>query len=133
MKIPTRELSLIRKARVARVATVDNKGMPHVVPVCPVLDGPKIYFASETTGKKIRNLRKKPSIAMVFDEYHDSWRGLKGVMVQGRAKIVDRKTFDRIKAKLYKKYRQYESAAELEYGESSIIEMTIQNKVGWSM
>src|SRR5690349_8740766 len=117
MKIPTRELSLIRKARVARVATVDSKGMPHVVPVCPVLAGPKVYFASETTAQKIRNIRRKPSIAMVFDEYHDSWRGLKGVMIQGRAKIVDSKTFNRIRAMLYKKYPHYESDAALEFGE----------------
>jgi nitroimidazol reductase NimA-like FMN-containing flavoprotein (pyridoxamine 5'-phosphate oxidase superfamily) len=107
--------------------------MPHVVPVCPILDGAKVYFASETTGKKIRNLRKKPSIAMVFDEYHDSWRGLKGVMIQGQAKIVDRKTFERVRTKLYKKYPPYKTAAALEYGESSIIEIAILQKVGWGM
>src|SRR3954471_15283198 len=133
MKIPTKELTFIRKAKVARVATVDNKGVPHVVPVCPVLSGPKVYFASETKAKKIQNIKQKPAIAMIFDEYHDSWRGLKGVMIQGRPKIVDRKTFNRIRTMLYRKYPQYKSAAALEYGESSIIEITIQHKFGWSM
>src|SRR4051812_958001 len=106
MKIAAKHLSLMKKAKVARVATVDPDGMPHVVAVCPILDGTKIYFASETSAKKVRNIRKNPVIAMVFDEYHDSWRGLKGVMIQGKPKIVGRKTFERVRAKLYRKFPQ---------------------------
>jgi len=38
------EASFIRWERVARLATVDAEGQPHVVPVCPVLDGDHLVF-----------------------------------------------------------------------------------------
>ena len=131
MKIPNRELSFIKKMGVARVATADAGGMPHVVPVCPLVEGSRIYFASESSAKKVQNIKANPKIAIVFDEYHDSWRGLKGVMFRGRARLVDRKMFTRIRSKLYKKYPKYESDAALEFGESCVIEVTPGGKVAW--
>ena len=131
MKIPSRELSLMKKMGVARVATVDAGGVPHVVPVCPLVEGSRIYFASESSAKKIQNIKTNPEIAIVFDEYRDSWRGLKGVMIRGQAKLVDRKMFARVRSKLYKKYPKYESDAPLEFGESSVIEITPEGKVAW--
>ena len=44
--------------RVARVATAGSAGMPHVVPVCHVLVGGRIYFASGDDGRKVKNLRE---------------------------------------------------------------------------
>jgi len=44
---------------------------------------------------------------------------------------IDRKTFTRVRSKLYKKYPKYESDAALEFGESSVIEITPQEKVAW--
>ena len=131
MKIPSRELSFIKKMGVARVATADAEGMPHVVPVCPLVEGSRIYFASESSARKIQNIKANPEIAIVFDEYHDSWRGLKGVMIRGQAKLVDRKMFAHVRSKLYKKYPKYESDAALEFGESSVIEITPEGKVAW--
>src|SRR5262245_2031745 len=115
MKIPNRELSFMKKMGVARVATVDAEGVPHVVAVCPLVEDSRLYFASESGAKKVRNIKANPEIAMVFDEYHDSWRGLKGVMIRGRARLVDQKTFSRVRSKLYKKYPKYESDAALEF------------------
>ena len=129
--LASRELQFVKSQRVAHLATADASGRPHVVPVCPVVEGVKIYIASETKAKKIRNLRKNSNVTFVFDEYHDSWRGLKGVMIQGRAKVVDAKTFKRMRTKLYKKYPKYESDAALEYGESSIIEVIAKKKLAW--
>ena len=131
MKIPNRELSFMRKMGVARIATSDAECAPHAVPVCPLVEGSRLYFASETNAKKVRNIKANPQIVIVFDEYHDSWRGLKGVMIRGRARIVDRKTFIRVRSKLYKKYPKYESDAALEFGESCVVEIIPKEKVAW--
>src|SRR5262249_40855377 len=103
----------------------------HVVPVCPLVEGSRLYFASESNAKKIQNIKSNPEIAIVFDDYRDSWRGLKGVMIRGRAKMVDRKTFNRVRSRLYKKYPKYESDAVLEFGESSVVEIMPRQKVAW--
>jgi len=55
--------------RVCRVATAGGRGMPHLVPVCQALAGGKIYFAAGSDGRKAH---------------------LKGVMVQGRARLIPR-------------------------------------------
>ena len=121
----------MKRLGVARVATVNDEGKPHVVPVCPLVENSKLYFASETGAKKIRNIKANHEIAIVFDEYRDSWRGLKGVMIRGRARLVDQKTFNHVRSKLYKKYPRYESDAALEFGESSIIEIVSKQKLSW--
>jgi nitroimidazol reductase NimA-like FMN-containing flavoprotein (pyridoxamine 5'-phosphate oxidase superfamily) len=131
MRISAPELSFIKKMGVARVATVDAECVPHVTPVCPLVESSRIYFGSETSSKKVRNIKANPEIAIVFDEYHDSWRGLRGVMIHGRARLVDRKTFNRVRSKLYKKYPKYESDAALEFGESSVVEINPERKVSW--
>jgi nitroimidazol reductase NimA-like FMN-containing flavoprotein (pyridoxamine 5'-phosphate oxidase superfamily) len=131
MKISNRELSFMRKMGVARLATADAECVSHVVPVCPLVENSRVYFASETSAKKVRNIKANPQIAIVFDEYHDSWRLLKGVMIRGRARMVDRKTFNRVRSKLYKKYPKYESDAPLEFGESCVVEVIPKEKVAW--
>ena len=133
MKISNAESSFIKMLGVARVATVSAEGVPHVVPVCPLLDGSRIYFASESGAKKMHNIEANPEIAIVFDQYRESWRGLKGIMIEGHAKLVDRKTFNRVRSKLYKKYPRYESDAALEFGESSIIEVVPKKKFSWGL
>ena len=131
MKISNRELFFVRKMGVARVATADAECVPHFVPVCPLVENSRVYFASETSARKVRNVKANPQITIVFDEYDDSWRNLKGVMLRGRARVVDRKTFDHVRAKLYKKYPKYESDAPLEFGESCVIEIIPKEKVAW--
>jgi nitroimidazol reductase NimA-like FMN-containing flavoprotein (pyridoxamine 5'-phosphate oxidase superfamily) len=53
---------LIDRERVCRVATTGADGQPHLVPVCHVLAGDKIYFGSGDDGRQVRNLRANPHI-----------------------------------------------------------------------
>ncbi len=39
---------------------VDASGGPHVFPVCHVWRGGKLYFAAETTSRKVQYLRTNP-------------------------------------------------------------------------
>ena len=108
MRLTKAVTQLIEWERVCRVATVGEAGVPHLVPVCHVVRDGKIYFASGDDGRKVLNLRANPRLALTVDLYSDAWAHIKGVMVQGRAALIDKgPRFRKIRALLYRKYPQY--------------------------
>ena len=131
MKLTKLESEFIRSQNVGRVASVDTDGVVHNVPVCPVLDGGKVYFGSESNAKKVRNIKQNPRAAIVFDVYSDSWKKLRGVLLQCRVRIVDPALFKKSRRKLYGKYPQYETESPLEPENSVIIELQPEKKFSW--
>jgi PPOX class probable F420-dependent enzyme len=123
------ERELVRWARVARIATVDADGRPHVVPVSPVLHGDVVLFATDEESAKVRNLRRNPHVAMMFDEYSEDWKNaLRGVMVRGTARVLDHgPEWDAARDMLYRKYEQYEEVSPIEPGRSVIVEIQIES------
>ena len=125
------EKEFVATARTARVATVDARGVPHNVPVCPLLDGDTICFATEKGAKKLRNIEANPQVAVVVDEYVEGWDHLRGVMVQGNARVVGKAEFRRLRKKLYTKFLQYRSAAAIGESDSVIVRITPGRKFSW--
>jgi len=124
---------LIARERVCRVATTGSAGAPHVVPVVHVLVDGKVCFASSGTAKKIEHLRANPHAALTVDVYTEDWAGLKGVMVQGTAALIDRgPRFRKLRDALYRKYPQYPEEATLEEGDV-IVEITPHHVFCWGM
>ena len=124
----------VRWARVCRVATVSAEGVPHLIPVCHVLAGQKLYFGSGKDGAKIRNLKANPRITVTVDEYSDHWDGLKGAMVQGHARLIERgPEFTRFRDLLYEKYPQYPKEAALATSDSVIVEVTPTRVFTWGL
>lgn len=133
MKITTKEKDFVQSLRVARVATVASDGVPHNVPVCPVFEKNKIYFGTERGARKVRNIQGNPSVTIVFDEYSEAWDYLRGVMLQGKARIVNRKEFRVLRNKIYAKYSQYERSAPIGERDSVIVEVTPERKFSWGI
>ena len=120
------EASFVRWERVARFATVDEDGAPHVVPICPALDGDAIVFASEATAK-LQHLRVDPRCAVVFDSYVEDWNLNRQVQIRGTATIVeDGPEWDRAKALLDEKFRQYEPLFPIRPGGSVMVVVRIE-------
>ena len=125
---------LVARERVCRVATANAEGLPHLVPVCHVVAGGKLYIGSGDDGAKVRNLKANPKITVTVDLYSDHWALLKGVMVQGTAKLIARgPAFQRAKRKLYEKYPQYSKEAALSPSDSVIIEITPTHVFEWGL
>jgi len=125
---------LLEWERVCHVATVSSRRVPHLVPVCHVVVNGKLYFASEKDARKVRNLRTTPSIAVTVDLYSDDWSQLKGVMIQGTAKLIEKgPRFRGIRKRLYAKYPQYPQQAALAQSESVIVEVTPTNVFSWGL
>ncbi len=109
-----------------RFASVDADGAPHVVPICPVLDGDKLVFASDPTAK-VRFLRENPRCAVVFDSYVEEWNMNHQVQIRGTAQIfAEGPDWERAQALLDEKFRQYEPMFPLTPGETLIVEVTIE-------
>ncbi len=120
------------RQRVAHVATTSPTGVPHVVPVCLCVEGGRLYFASGKTGRKIRDLRTNPQIAVSADDYTEAWDRLRGVVVSGTARIHARTaTFRRIRRRLYQKYPQYPAEAALGDGDSVVVEIIPRRVFAW--
>jgi nitroimidazol reductase NimA-like FMN-containing flavoprotein (pyridoxamine 5'-phosphate oxidase superfamily) len=134
MRLPKKLSRLIDRERVCRVATAGARGLPHLVPVCHVLIGDKIYFASGDDGRKVLNLRENPQIALTVDLYSEDWSHLRGVMVQGRVALIERgPRFKRVRARLYAKFPQYPKEAALATSDSVIVEVTPTKVFSWGL
>jgi nitroimidazol reductase NimA-like FMN-containing flavoprotein (pyridoxamine 5'-phosphate oxidase superfamily) len=131
MRMTKAQARMLERERVAHVATVGS-GMPHLVPVCHVLAGGKLYFGSGRRGRKVLNVRKNPRLAMTVDLYSDDWSHITGVMVQGRGRVIERgPRFRRLRRRFYAKYPQYSKEAALGDSDSVIVELTPTHVFSW--
>jgi PPOX class probable F420-dependent enzyme len=134
MRLTKKVSKLIAGERVCRVATAGADGKPHLVPVCHVLAGGKIYFGSDKSARKLTNLRENPRIALTIDLYSDDWSHLKGVMVLGTVTLIERgPRFKQARARLYEKYPQYPEEAAIGAADSAIVEVTPTRVFSWGL
>jgi PPOX class probable F420-dependent enzyme len=95
-EIPAALDKKLKDARVARLATVDSRGRPHIVPVCFAYDGRLIYTAIDQKPKRVprerlarlENIHAAPGVALLIDEYDDDWTRLWYILIRGRAELI---------------------------------------------
>lgn len=131
MKWTKPEREFLETARVARLATVGPGGMPHNVPICPLLSGNRFYIGTERATAKVRHILAHPKVALVFDDYSEDWNHLRGVLIEGEARLADKTTFRRVRAALYRKFQQYERIAPLGDRGDVALEVIPRHKVSW--
>ncbi|MER5896958.1 TIGR03668 family PPOX class F420-dependent oxidoreductase [Streptomyces sp. NPDC001876] len=120
---------------VARLATADAAGVPHVVPVTFAVSGDVLYFAIDhkpkSTGnlRRLRNIRENPKVSVLVDHYAADWSALWWVRADGRAEIWDDGR-DRLKVVglLQGKYEQYRDQPP----EGPIVAIRIEQWSGWA-
>jgi PPOX class probable F420-dependent enzyme len=82
-------------ARVARLATVDETGHPHLVPIVFAVSGDTVYSAVDGKPKRsmalrrLANVQANPSVCLVVDHYEDDWEALWWVRADGRGRVLD--------------------------------------------
>ncbi len=125
----------------ARLATADAGGAPHVVPVCFVVLGDTAYVAIDEKPKtseflrlrRLRNIAQNPRVAIVADVYTDAdWSQLGFVMLRATARVIgaasDAEEHARAVAALRRKYPQYDAMA-LE--ERPVIAADVTSATAW--
>ena len=122
-------------ARVARLATIDGKGRPTVVPMCFVVDGDTIYSAVDDKPKtttrlaRLDNVAGHPAVAVLADHYGDDWTALWWVRAQGTGReVAAAGERERAVALLRAKYPQYEQHAL----DGPVLAVDVSSWRGWS-
>jgi PPOX class probable F420-dependent enzyme len=81
-------------ARVARLATADAGGRPHIVPIVFAVEGDIIYSAVDHKPKRtaalrrLANMAENPSVALLVDYYDDDWSRLWWARADGTGRLV---------------------------------------------
>jgi PPOX class probable F420-dependent enzyme len=125
-------------ARVARLATVDDGGRPHLVPVCFALRDDTIVSVVDdkpkttTSLRRLDNVRGHPAVSALVDEYDDDWTRLWWVRADGTAHVltaeddpVDHDTAVDLLAGKYAQYRERRPRGP-------VLAITVDRWRGWS-
>ena len=128
-------MRLVSHARVARLATIDSEGHPHVVPVVFAVDGRRIVTAVDhkpkttTALKRLSNVATHARVSLLVDHFEEDWTRLWWVRVDGEAKIVSAgPEFDDALAGLAAKYEQYRDQPP----PGPVIVVAVDRVVGWA-
>jgi len=99
---------------VARLATTDPDGRPHLVPIVFALEGDTLYSAVDRKPKRSRTLRRienarvRPDATVLVDYYDEDWSLLWWIRLRGRARVLDEGAErERALGLLAEKYPQY--------------------------
>jgi PPOX class probable F420-dependent enzyme len=127
--------SRLTAARVARLATTDPDGRPHLVPIVFALDGDTLYTAVDRKPKRssklrrIENARVRPDVTILFDHYDEDWSRLWWIRLRGRARVLDEGSErERALGLLREKYPQYHS----EPPEGPVLAVDVTDVREWS-
>ncbi len=90
------QLAFLHHHRVARFATADAHGQPHVIPVCYASSPEAIYIALDAKPKRVdpqrlkrvRNILANPQVSLVVDRYSDDWNDLAYLLIRGTASLL---------------------------------------------
>ena len=123
--------------RVARFATAEPSGQPHVVPICYAVSDNSVYFTidkkpkqlTDKPLKRIRNLQANPHVALLVDRYEDDWTQLGWVMVQGDAALLDDGEEHKKAQRLLK--ARYPQLHGKQINDLPVIAVRIKNVVSW--
>jgi PPOX class probable F420-dependent enzyme len=103
------------EAPVARLATLDPDGRPHIIPILFAFERDTLYSAVDAKPKRSRTLRRienaraRPQVTVLVDHYESDWSRLWWVRLRGNARVLDRgdDEADRALELLAEKYPQY--------------------------
>jgi PPOX class probable F420-dependent enzyme len=108
----------VAESRVARLATTDPDGRPHLVAIVFALAGDTLYTAVDAKPKRSRTLRRienaraRPDVTVLVDHYDEDWSRLWWVRLRGRARVLEvGDEMARALELLRAKYPQYRDAS----------------------
>ena len=124
----------VRTQKILRLATIDDTGVPHIVPVWYMYKNNKFYVGTNTKTRKARNISKNPKVSFCVDVGIRS-PNIIGVMGTGRAKLIlEKKMVGTLAKKIllrYFKNMKNRSAQQLFDQTDCIIQITPRKVTEW--
>ncbi|WP_329340893.1 TIGR03668 family PPOX class F420-dependent oxidoreductase [Streptomyces sp. NBC_01352] len=120
---------------VARLATADAHGVPHVVPVTFIVLNDVLYFAIDHKPKstwdlrRLRNIRENSSVAVLVDHYDEDWFTLWWARADGHGDVLEEgQERDRAVGLLCDKYEQYKDSPP----KGPVVAVRVEQWSGWA-
>ena len=121
-------------AEVARLATINADGTPHLVPIVFAIHDETLYTAVDDKPKRSRRLRRienargRPDVTVLADHYEADWSRLWWVRLKGRARVLDSGEEAELALRLlierYEQYRREQPGAP-------VLAIDIRSWSGW--
>ncbi len=134
---PPRAVRFLSDQRVARLATVDERGRPHVVPIVFLYANGILYTPVDSKPKtvppdrllRVRNMLSNPDVQVLIDHYDEDWQRLGYVQLRGKAELLNHGSeYQRAVDLLTEKYEQYK---ELSLEGRPVIKISVERTVTW--
>jgi PPOX class probable F420-dependent enzyme len=94
--IATEARARFAAARVARLATADAAGHPHLVPIAFAVSGDTVYSTVDAKPKRskalrrLANVRENRAVSLLVDHWdEEDWEALWWVRADGRGRVLD--------------------------------------------
>lgn len=121
VKLSREEREFLESPHIARIGTVSNRGMPHVVPVCYAVHNDDIFIPVDVTlPRKKTNIEQESKICLAVDHYdNEDWSKLKGVVIQGEVEVIKGgKEFLMARDLIYQRYPLFEKVVPIKEGKT---------------
>ena len=126
----------LTSSRTMTMATMSPSGHPHLVAMWfAYLDG-DVWFETKTKSQKVQNLKRDPRISCMV-EAGDTYDQLRGVLLQGRAEIVeDQDVLRRVGIDVFERYTgpftdDLEPMLETMLHKRVVIKVNVDKIVSW--
>ena len=127
--------ALLMSARVARLATCDAEGQPHLVPITFAVAEDVILTAVDdkpkrtTRLRRLRNIAANPRVGVLADHYEDDWSRLWWARADGIARVLEPGAPEHSDAvsRLAQRYEQYRERAP----RGPAIAISVSSWSGW--
>jgi PPOX class probable F420-dependent enzyme len=120
-------------ARVARLATADAAGRPHLVPVVFAPHEDVVYTVVDAKPKRspelrrLANVRENPAVSLLVDHYEDDWTRLWWARADGLGRVIEPDDPEAARAVrlLHARYPQQRAAGP-------VLAIDVQRWSGWA-
>jgi nitroimidazol reductase NimA-like FMN-containing flavoprotein (pyridoxamine 5'-phosphate oxidase superfamily) len=127
----------LAEPNLARVATIDDAGEPHVVPAWFWWDGESFWIGAQASDRKVANARRRGRAGIEVDA---DIRRRRGVYALGRARVFDgadgRREYIRITTEQVPRYQPGKPPIETarayaQRGQPVVIQVTPDHLISW--
>jgi nitroimidazol reductase NimA-like FMN-containing flavoprotein (pyridoxamine 5'-phosphate oxidase superfamily) len=129
---------LLSMTLIANLATLDNDGSIHLLPMWFLRVGGDICIPTSRQTHKYRNLQARPRASVMIDLSCDGLN-LKGVLIRGRVELVNGEEARRINRLIHLKYVNPEAlsddsiASYLSRGDDITVKVHMDHLVSWNL
>ena len=132
-EVPGWAQELLASERVARLAFVDDRDRPRVLPVTYAVEGDAVWSAIDEKPKRaaeparVKYLRRRPGAALCVDRYSDDWSRLAWVQLLGRVEIVPADEFPSALDALAARYEPYRERTP----PGPLLRLSVERALSW--